>query len=186
MTRVRTTMSDQTVSPIVLDASAAIALIRSEGAEQAITAQLSRLRISGGQLLVPDHFWIELTNVFVNRYAASPGEAVQILRELDELGVESVRTERALILHAIEIQHRYRLSAYDATYLALAEAEDARLLTLDARLADAAGDRAIRLEGMPPRRLVEPTATYHRDPIDWARFGPYLAQLRAEAVAGGR
>jgi len=179
-------MSDETPSPIVLDASAAIALIRSEDGEQAITAQLSRLRISGGRLLVPDHFWIELTNVFINRYAASPGEAVQILREVDELGVESMRTERALVLHAIEIQHRHRLSAYDATYLALAESEDARLLTLDVKLAAAAGERAIRLDGMPPHRLAEAATEYGRDPIDWARFGPYLAQLRAEAVAGTR
>ena len=179
-------MSDETVSPIVLDASAAIALIRSEGAEQAITLQISRHRIRGGRLLVPDHFWIELTNVFMNRYAASPGEAVQILREVDELGVESMRTERALVLHAIEIQHRHRLSAYDATYLALAEAEDARLLTLDVKLAAAAGDRAVRLDGMPPRRLSEAAAHYGRDPIDWARFGPYLARLRAEAVTGAR
>lgn len=186
MTRVRMTMSDETVSPIVLDASAAIALIRSEGAERAITDQLSRLRVSGGRLLVPDHFWIELTNVFMNRYAASPGEAVQILREVDELGVESMRTERALVLHAIEFMHRHRLSAYDATYLALAESEDARLLTLDVKLAAAAGDRAIRLDGIPPRRLSEGATEYGRDPVDWARFGPYLAQLRAEAIAGAR
>ena len=179
-------MSDEeTVSPIVLDASAAIALIRSEHAEQEINVQISRHRIDGGRLLVPDLFWIELTNVFMNRYSASPREAVQILREVDELGIESIRTERALVLHAIEIQHRHRLSAYDATYLALAEAENARLLTLDVKLADAAGARAIHLDGMP-RRLSEGATEYGRDPIDWARFGPYLARLRAEAVTGAR
>lgn len=180
-------MSDEKiVSAIVLDASAAIALIRSEQPEHAITVQISRHLIDGGRLLVPDHFWIELTNVFMNRYSASPGEAVQILREVDELGIESIRTERALVLHTIEIQHRHRLSASDATYLALAEAENARLLTLDVKLADAAGARAIHLDGMPPRRLSEAATAYGRDPIDWARFGPYLAQLRAEAVTGAR
>ena len=168
-------------STVVLDASAAIALIRSESDASSIAALLNGHRSSGGRLVVPDHFWIELANAFIRTYGASPEDVVEVLREIDELGVDSIRIERALVLGTIDLQHHHRLSAYDAMYLALAGAEDARLLTLDARLAEAAGERAIRLIGMPPRRVMEQPAVYGAEPLDWARFGPYLAQLRAEA-----
>lgn len=168
-------------STVVLDASAAIALIRSESDASSIAAFLNGHQSTGGRLVVPDHFWIELANVFIRRYAASPEDVVEVLREIDELGVESIGIERALVLGMIDLQHHHRLSAYDAMYLALAQAEDSRLLTLDARLAEAAGERAIRLNGRPARRVMEQPAAYAAEPIDWARFGPYLAQLRAEA-----
>ena len=180
-------MADEPPSAIVVDASIAIAIARRE---PAATAARSLLRVaSGGRLLVPDHFWLELVNALVRRYSATSEEAVEALRELDEVGFESVRTDRPLLLAAIDLQQRHGLSAYDAIYLALAEVEGARLLTLDQRLADAAGARAIRLEGIGPRRLAEERAEYAGEPIDWARFGPYLARLRAEAredLRGGR
>ncbi|HYN70343.1 MAG TPA: type II toxin-antitoxin system VapC family toxin [Candidatus Eisenbacteria bacterium] len=172
-------MFDDPLSAIVVDASIAIAIARRE---PAATAARSLLRVrAGGRLLVPDHFWIELTNVLVRRYSATAEETVEALRELDEVGFESVRIDRPLLLAGIDLQQRHGLSAYDAIYLALAEAEDAQLLTLDARLANAAGDRAVWLEGMRPPGLAEERAVYGGDPIDWARFGPYLARLRADA-----
>lgn len=172
--------------PIVVDASVAIAMIRLEPAAPALRPILLSSDVAGRHILVPDGFWIELANVLIRRYALTPEEVVEATREIDELGVESVRIDRALFLSVMDHQHRHRLSAYDATYLALAEAEDARLLTLDVKLAAAAGDRAIRLDAAPPRRLSEGATEYGRDPVDWARFGPYLAQLRADAITGAR
>jgi hypothetical protein len=99
---------------------------------------------------------------------------------MDDLGIDSVRVDRPLLLVTIDLQVRFGLSAYDASYLALAEIEDARLLTLDRALAAAAGPRAIRIAGLSQERLSETPAPYG-EPVDWARFGPYLAQLRAEA-----
>ncbi len=171
---------------VVVDASAAIALTRSESAGPPIASFIGNHRSSGGRLLVPDHFWTELTNVLVRRFGARPEDVVEVLREMDELGIESIRMERALMLGTIDVQHQHRLSAYDAMYLALARAEDARLLTLDARLAEAADERAILLDGMPPRRLTERPEAYGVEPLDWVRFGPYLAHLRAEALGDRR
>lgn len=176
-------MRDGVPPTLVVDASVAIAMIRLEPA----ASILRRILISSGaanqRLVVPDGFWIELVNVLVRRYAMSPEDVVDALRELDELGMESIRIGRAILLTAIDNQHKHRLSAYDAMYLALAEAEDARLLTLDHRLAEAAGERAVRLDGTLPHRLAETPAAYGRAPLDWGRFGPYLARLRAEAAA---
>ncbi len=130
---------------------------------------------------MPDHFWLEVANVLIRRHHASAEQVIVAFQAMDELQIESIHLDRPQLLLTIDLQTRGGLSAYDAAYLALAQAEDARLLTLDARLAEAAGERAIRLNGMPPRRVMEEPAAYVAEPLDWARFGPYLAQLRAEA-----
>ncbi len=174
-------MSDDRPSALVVDASAALAIIRAEALGRPARSAISAHRSGGGRLCVPDHFWLELANVLVREYLGAGGDVIEAFREMDELGIESIRIDRPLLLSATDLQHRHRLSAYDAVYLALAEAEDARLLTLDLRLASAAGNRAVRLEGMLPPRLSEERAPYTGEPVDWARFGPYLARLRAQA-----
>ena len=171
---------------IVIDASAAIAILRRESSAEAIMEAI-RASARGERRLVPDGFWLEIVNVLIRRHGQSSDEAVEALRELDELGLESVRLDRALLLVALDLAARHHLSAYDAAYLALAEVEDVRLLTLDTELAAAAGPRAIQLTPGQPHRFAERPATYGPQPIDWARFGPYLAQLRATArTAAGR
>ena len=77
----------------------------------------------------------------------------------------------------------FSLSAYDAAYLALAEAMDADLFTFDARLAAAAGPRA--LPRGPRRRAEEPSPYGPAAPgTVWATYGQYLAELRREVLAG--
>lgn len=170
-----------TTAALVLDASVAIAIVRSEPTAPALLALLRTSIAHGGRRLVPDDFWLELANVLVRRHHASPEEAVEALREVDDFELESVRLDRPLLLASLDLQARFGLSAYDAAYLALANAEDARLLTLDAELARAAGRRTVRLQGAGRSRLSEEAASYGHEAIDWARFGPYLARLRAEA-----
>ena len=179
MSRATRRMTDRRPATVI-DASVAIAIVRREPMAAAVGSAMRRPELAGGRILVPDPFWIEVTNVLIRRYRATPEEALEALREVDDIGVESVRVDRALLLVGIDMQHAYGLSAYDAAYVALAQVEDAKLLTLDARLATAAGGRAIELDGWP-RRVSEEAAPYGLEPVDWARFGPYLARLRAEA-----
>jgi len=167
-------------SPIVLDASAAVALIRREPAAPALAEVLHASAREAVRLLAPEAFWLEIANVLVRRHGLPPSEVVEALREMDDLGIDTIRIDRPLLLVAIDLQARFGLSAYDAAYLALAETEDARLLTLDRQLALAAGPRAIRIPGLGQERLAELPAPYG-EPVDWARFGPYLARLRADA-----
>ena len=134
------------------------------------------------RLLAPEAFWLEVVNVLIRRYGLPPSEAVEALRELDDLGIDSIGIDRPLLLVTIDLQARFGLSAYDAAYLAVAEIEDARLLTLDRPLIRAAGSRAVPLSGSGPEPVSEAPATYG-EPVDWARFGPYLAELRAAARA---
>ncbi len=86
-----------------------------------------------------------------------------------------------MLLLALDAVARHGLSAYDATYLALAEAADAELLTADAALATAAGARA-RLVG--PGRIGESPGSYAAGPwTDWPGAASYLADLRARVTA---
>ena len=163
---------------LVIDASAALGILLRERGSEAV-----QVRLAGaldGELLVPEHFWLEVTNVLLRRYGHTPDDVVAALRELDELQFVTVVLDRPAILHGLELMARHGLTAYDAAYLALAEVTDAQLLTLDARLAVAAGDRSTTR----PRPLAHEDAEPHGSPVagpDWTVHGRYLAELRYAA-----
>lgn len=163
---------------IVLDASAAIALLRREPGADAVRSALD----TSVEILVPDHFWLEIVNILVRRHRWTADAVVAALRELDELDLTMMPLDRATLLLALDRAVRFELTAYDAQYLALAESSDASLLTLDAELAGAAGERALPVPGISGQsgRIAEQRASYG-EPLDWSRLGRYLADLRAEA-----
>ncbi|TAL05617.1 MAG: PIN domain-containing protein [Chloroflexota bacterium] len=165
---------------IVLDASAAIALLRREPAAEAVRSALD----TSVEILVPDQFWLEIVNVLVRRHRWMADAVVAALRDLDELDLTTTPLGRASLLLALDRAVRFDLTACDAQYLALAEASDAWLLTLDAELAGAAGGRALPVPGVSARspRLAEERAGYGES-LDWSRLGRYLADLRADAGA---
>lgn len=162
---------------IVLDASAAIALLRGEPAADAVRSALD----TSVEILVPDQFWLEIVNVLVRRHRWTADAVIAALRELDELDLTTTPLERATLLLALDRAARFDLTAYDAQYLALAEASDARILTLDTELAGAAGELALPVPGVTDQssRLAEERAGYGQ-PLDWSRLGRYLAELRAD------
>jgi predicted nucleic acid-binding protein len=162
---------------VVIDASAAIAMLRGEPAAEAVERPLIRML----DRMVPGHFWLEVVNVLVRGLRLPPVEVIQALRELDELNLTTAPLDRPTLLLALDHAVRWGLTAYDAAYLALADATDAVLLTLDADLAAAAGRRAAPLGTATPRRRLSDVPVPYGEPIDWTRFGPYLARLRAEA-----
>ena len=170
---------------LVLDASAAIAIARTEPSAPAIRTIIERHLVADGEIEVPDHFWLEFINVLVRRYGHSWEEVVEALRELDEIGIRTAAIDRPLLLLALGPMRTDALSAYDAVYLALAEVIDGRLLTLDERLATAAGERAVPLPGRRPTRLTETPATYESTAAVAALpvFGTYLAELRRRVEA---
>jgi predicted nucleic acid-binding protein len=171
--------------PLVLDASAAIAIARGEPAAGAVQRVVHDQRAADGRTVVPGHFWLELANVLLRRYRMDPGPLAEMIRELDVVAIETVEIDRPLLLLTLDRMAVHGLSAYEAAYLALAEAVDGRLLTLDERLAEAAGDRAVPLEGAAPTRLAERRAPYRPGPGLGAvpGFGAYLAEVRRRADA---
>lgn len=110
---------------------------------------------------------------------------LRAIHEFDQWGIETVEFDRPLVLATLDLVERHGLTPYDASYLAVAIVADGRLLTFDAELRRAAGWRAVRVNG---QRFSEPPVTYDRE-VTWPNYkeaSAYLAQLRAEAIAGAR
>lgn len=163
---------------VVLDASAALAVLLGEAGSAAVRTALEQ-RV-GGQLIVLDLFWLEVVNVLIRRHGWDPDAVVEALRELDELGIDTVAQDRPLLLASLELASSRGITVYDAAHLALAEAADGDLLTLDDRLGRAAGERAVI--GPGPGTREERAAYGSASSADWARHGRYLADLRRAAA----
>jgi predicted nucleic acid-binding protein len=167
------------MKPLVVDASAAVALIRHEAAEPEVARILDQ---HGGPLLVPAFFWLEVINTLIRRHGLGGAEVLEAIRELEELGIDAVETEGVARVMIIDRAERQRLTAYDAAYVVLAEVADGKVLTTDQDQARAAGRRAILVDA--GGRISEPPAPYEIEPTwpTWRGAAAYLAELRRQAA----
>jgi len=182
----RTRLADR----VVIDASVALAYLREEVGTAAAKAAVAAWTDSSTELLVPSHFWIEVTNSLVRRHSQPPSAVVEHFVDLDVIGVRTVEPDRPALLLAIDQMVRSDLSAYDAMYLALALSMDARLATLDRRLAVAAGEQGV-LIGSSGKGLAERRAAYSAPRETYAGWshsaivGAHIAELRRRALPEG-
>ncbi|MFI4936129.1 MAG: type II toxin-antitoxin system VapC family toxin [Caulobacterales bacterium] len=123
----------------VVDASAAAALLFGEAEAERVANELA-----GARLLAPALIDFELANVCVVKSRRRPDQRdayIAALRLRERIGIEQVAVESdAVATLALDAG----LSAYDASYLWLAEQLGAQLVTLDAKLARASAERARR------------------------------------------
>lgn len=176
---------------IVVDASVGIARVRPEIASAIVRRAFAAWSFERARLLVPPLFWLEVANVLGMKHRYPASETAEALRELDELGLETVdmgRPELILVADAVE---QHRLPAYDAAYLVLARLLGAQLATLDRQLAEAAGPLGMLLgaEARPgtreaPAPYGTPNAARPSSLPDYAGLGAYLGELRRRALAG--
>src|SRR6202012_1006478 len=124
---------------IVVDASALLEVLLRTPAAVAVE---ERLFVPGETLYAPHLIDVEVTTV-IRRYAAN-GEldSERGRQALSDLADFPVRRYPHDFLLARIWDLRNNLTAYDAVYVALAEALEAPLVTRDKRLAAAAGHRA--------------------------------------------
>ena len=124
---------------IVIDASALLEALLQTPAAAAVA---ERLLGEGLPLHAPHLIDLEVTQA-LRRYAATGRvEAARCEDALDDLQDFSLRRYQHDVLLPRVWELRHDLTAYDAAYVALAEALDATLLTRDRRLAAASGHRA--------------------------------------------
>lgn len=128
---------------IVLDASAAVTwLLRLAGA-QSVDEHLSAETVNA-----PELFVLEVAQT-LRRYTQqghlTPTRSAEAFEDLSDFDI-ALFPHRPLLPRIWQL--RDNLTTYDASYIALAEALDARVLTFDARLANAPGvnDRALLIE----------------------------------------
>ena len=125
---------------IVIDASAEVAILLNIG--QDIERIRSRIARPGETLHVPHLFEIEILHALrsLTLRGTVPSERARLA--LDRLrDTRFVRYPHTALMERMWAL-RENLTAYDAPYIALAEALDAPVVTTDARLARASGVRA--------------------------------------------
>jgi predicted nucleic acid-binding protein len=170
----------------VLDASVAVAFVLDEATSPAVRRWIDRWLAMGSTIVVPRQFWLEVVNsMAIGNHL--PGAAVmEAIHQLRELPIETNDLDEAGLLLLIDVVERHGLTAYDAQYLVLAELIDSPLVTIDVRLATAAGSRAID-PTLPRARLSEEAATYGATGRatwpDYSGAASYLASLRARVKA---
>jgi predicted nucleic acid-binding protein len=172
-------MSDQGV---VIDASAAVALVAREHQGEAVRQLLSTWNAEECPVLVASFFWLEMVNTLLRRHKWSGADALAAIHKLDTYELETVELDRALVIASLDLAERHGLSAYDAAHLAVAVQQDATLLTLDRQLAAAAGPRAVPLGD--DHRLAETPLPYERDVTwpDYSGASAFLSKLRREVL----
>ena len=137
---------------IVVDASAVLELLLNTQTGQAVA---ERITASGHGLHAPHLVDVEIAQA-LRRYARegklAPTEAAEAIDDLHDLDLNR-HAHEPLVDRIWQLRENF--SAYDAAYVALAEALDAVLLTCDSRLTRAPGATArVELVGrVGPRRM---------------------------------
>ncbi|HEY3908422.1 MAG TPA: type II toxin-antitoxin system VapC family toxin [Stellaceae bacterium] len=124
---------------IVVDASALLEALLQTPAAAAVEE-----RLFGDELPLhaPHLIDLEVTQVLRRYEATGRVEAARCQDALDDLQNFSLRRYQHDVLLPRVWELRHNITAYDAAYVALAEALGATLLTRDRRLATASGHRA--------------------------------------------
>lgn len=135
------------MSPIIIDASAALALyLKDEGGDYAT----SLLRSLGSyRIIIPSHWWVEVSSgllIAERRKRINFEEIDELMQRLIELDPEIIQiTQAEYAQKIIPLARSYKLTSYDACYLYLALKEKAPLATLDKALKMAAGNAGAKV-----------------------------------------
>jgi predicted nucleic acid-binding protein len=120
------------VTDKVVDASAVAALLFNEVPRDAMAE-----RLRGATLHAPGLIGFEVANACLKKMRATPGERQALIEAYTLFDRLSIVTETIDLAAAIALAEQTKLSLYDASYLWLAYAIDAELVTLDDNLARA-------------------------------------------------
>ncbi len=113
----------------VVDASALGALAFGEPQAEAVARRLGRAPLAAPALL-----WFELCNLCRKKLAAHPGKASLIQTAFHDALELSIQVGAVDYPGVVDLAVETGLTAYDASYLWLAEALEGELVTLDERL----------------------------------------------------
>jgi predicted nucleic acid-binding protein len=120
------------VTDKVVDASAVVALLFNEVTREKVVA-----RLRGASLHAPSLLGFEVANACLKKMRASPGERPALMNAFSLFDRLSITQEPIDLGEAIVLAEQTKLSLYDASYLWLARALGAELVTLDDKLARA-------------------------------------------------
>jgi predicted nucleic acid-binding protein len=129
---------------MVVDASVAGAWFLPDERNDAADRIIQALRSAAG--LVPSLFWFETRNLFLTAERRGRFKAGEALLSMTQLRRLPLRDAGSISDHfVLDLAVKRGLSAYDASYLALAVQNRLPLATLDQRLAEAALGERVKL-----------------------------------------
>lgn len=131
----------------VVDTSVTMAWCFEDEATSSTDELLDRLRDEEAH--VPEVWRLEVTNVLLvaeRRGRISEGQSRRFITLLERLPIR-VTPSAGSLTEALDVGRRHQLSAYDASYLELAERLGSPLATLDRRLTDACHAAGVPLLG---------------------------------------
>jgi predicted nucleic acid-binding protein len=133
------------LTEVVLDASVVLKWFHSEGERHLEPARSLRSAFEAGELLVfaPPLLGLEILDVAGRRWRWIEGDLVELALALNELGFELIEPD----LPRVAYWTARGLTAYDAAYVAVAEANKVRLVTDDDRIVAVADEVATALAG---------------------------------------
>lgn len=166
------------MSGVVIDASVAIAWLLDEPRPHWVDELVEH---DPGQrhYLVPTHFWLEIGNTLTTAAGLSNAQVLDGVLRLERIGIDVVELQRAVRLRTLLLARETGLTVYDAAYLALAEAQQSPIATLDRQLAAAATPRGL-MYSSDIGQISESTASYGAEPdrVSLAAIGRALAEMR--------
>lgn len=121
---------------IVVDASVAIKwFVAGEPLVEEAESILAEIQEDPSSYVVPDLFMNELLAVLCRLPGSTPSRVKQALALVEALGMKRIGNGHELLSQAAEFAARWKLSGYDALYVALASLVGGEWLTADARAA---------------------------------------------------
>jgi predicted nucleic acid-binding protein len=117
------------VTDRVVDASAIVALLFNELAREEIVPKLRHATLHAPSLME-----FEVANACLKKIRAAPAERQALLEAFSLMDALSIFLETVNLEAAIALAEQTKLSLYDASYLWLARALGAELVTLDDKL----------------------------------------------------
>jgi predicted nucleic acid-binding protein len=133
------------LNELVLDASVVLKWFADEGEMGFEQARTVRGQYEAGALLVavPSLMFLELLNIAGRRWSWDEPQLLELAGALDDLGFDVAEPE----LRSVAAWTARGLTAYDSTYVALAEERGVQVLTDDQQVLDLAPDLAGPLVG---------------------------------------
>lgn len=131
----------------VLDASVIVKWIRTDGEDNIAEADRLRDRIGRSEVVasVPRLMYLELINVAARRWGWGEGLLLEMLDLLDEMPLTVDDADSG----SVAAWAATGLTAYDASYVALADELNCFLVTADTRIPELAPDIALPLSSYP-------------------------------------
>lgn len=127
---------------IVVDASVAIKwFVASEPLVEEAERVLGEIEANPARYLVPDLFMNELLAVLCRLPGSTASKVKEALSLVEALGMTRVGNGHELLALAADFADRWRLTGYDALYVALASLAGGEWLTADARAVRRVSDR---------------------------------------------